>query len=99
MDGCVSHFWVPNIGIILKRNPSWRSFQKLRTNNDSINRQIELLTDVILQDQEFYRGCEFELPDEGFELERERMILEKEKQIIQKQKRILELQKKQSKSK
>ncbi|MDO1451776.1 hypothetical protein Q0590_36215 [Rhodocytophaga aerolata] len=99
MDGCVSLFWVPEIGIILKRNPSWRSFQKLRTNNDSLNRQIELLIDVIVQDQEFYRGCGFEIPDEGFELERKRMILEKEQQLLQRQKRILELQKKQSKGK
>lgn len=39
MDGCVSLFWVPEIGIILKRNPSWRSFQKLRTSNDGWGRR------------------------------------------------------------
>ncbi|WP_378410687.1 hypothetical protein [Rhodocytophaga aerolata] len=99
MDGCVSHFWVPEFGIILKRNSTWRGFQKLRTNNDSINRQIELLTDIIYQDQDFYRGCQFELPDEGFEVKRERMIQEKENQVIQRQKRILELQKKQNNNK
>ncbi|QHT70961.1 hypothetical protein GXP67_32095 [Rhodocytophaga rosea] len=93
MDGCYSHFWIPQFGIILKRNPTWRNFQKLRTNNDSINRQIELLTDIIYQDQDFYRGCDFELPDEGFEVEREQMIAEREKKLVERQKKILEKQK------
>lgn len=63
IDGCVTHFWTPKLGIILIRTVTWRKFQKLRTNNDSINRKIDLLTELIFQDTEFYQGCseEFEL--------------------------------------
>lgn len=63
IDGCVTHFWTPKIGIIITRSSTWRNYRKLQTNNDSINNYIDLLTEMIYQDVEFYKGCneEFEL--------------------------------------
>lgn len=57
IDGCETHFWTPEVGIILTRSTTWRNFRKLRTNNDSINRKIDLLVELIYQDTEFYKGC------------------------------------------
>ena len=60
-DGCVTHFWTPELGIILTRSSTWRSFRKLQTNADRINRQINLLSEVIFQDVSFYNGCDQEM--------------------------------------
>jgi hypothetical protein len=99
MDACVTHFWVPEFGIILKRSTTWRGIQKLRTNNDSINRQIEVLVDMMYQDQNFYKGCEVEVSNEQFLLERERRVLEREKQLLQRQEKFLEAENMQNDSK
>ncbi|AHM59096.1 hypothetical protein D770_25675 [Flammeovirgaceae bacterium 311] len=61
IDGCVTHFWTPELGIILTRSSTWRSFSKLQTNSDSINQQINLLAEVIYQDASFYNGCNKEM--------------------------------------
>ncbi|WP_152426417.1 hypothetical protein [Cesiribacter andamanensis] len=60
-DGCITHFWTPEIGIILTRSASWGDFGKLQTNNDSINRQINLLAELLFQDVSFYKGCTEEM--------------------------------------
>lgn len=60
-DGCTTHFWSPEIGIILTRSATWGNFRKLRTNNDSINRKIDLLAELIYQDTKFYQGCSEEM--------------------------------------
>jgi hypothetical protein len=57
IDGCVTHFWAPEFGIILTRSATWKSFRKLKTNNDSLNKKIHLLTELIYQDTKFYKGC------------------------------------------
>jgi hypothetical protein len=61
IDGCVTHFWTPEFGVILTRSTTWSSFRKLRTNNDRISRKIDLLVELIYQDTEFYKGCVEEL--------------------------------------
>lgn len=61
IDGCYTHFWTPKIGILIARSSTWRNYRKLQTNNDSINDYINLLTEVIYQDTEFYKGCTEEL--------------------------------------
>ena len=61
IDGCISHFWTPKIGIIIKRSSTWRNYSKLQTDNDSINEYIDLLTELIYQNTEFYKGCNEEL--------------------------------------
>ena len=61
IDGCVTHFWTPEIGVILTRSSTWRNFSKLQTNNDSINSEINLLAEVIFQDVAFYYGCTGEM--------------------------------------
>jgi len=57
IDGCSTHFWSPDLGIFLKRFPTWRNFSKLQTNNTGINNQINLLAELIYQDTQFYQGC------------------------------------------
>ena len=61
IDGCVTHFWTPEMGIILIRSSTWRNFSKLQTNNDSINKEINLLAELIYQDVAFYYGCTEEM--------------------------------------
>jgi len=63
IDGCITHFWVPEIGIILKHSSTWKNFSKLQTDNHKINSKINQLTDIIFQDETFYKGCnrEYEL--------------------------------------
>ena len=60
IDGCVTHFWTPKIGIIIKRSATWRNFSKLQTNDFDLNQKINLLAELIYQDTEFYKGCEEE---------------------------------------
>lgn len=43
IDGCTTHFWVPKIGVLITRSTTWRNFQKLQTNNDSINEYINII--------------------------------------------------------
>lgn len=57
IDGCITYFWTPKIGILIKRCSAWKNYSKLQTNNDSINECINLLTEMIYQDTEFYKGC------------------------------------------
>jgi hypothetical protein len=57
IDGCVTHFWSPEIGVIIKRSATWRNFSKLQTNNFDLNQKINLLAELIYQDTEFYKGC------------------------------------------
>jgi hypothetical protein len=57
IDGCVTHFWTPEIGIIIKRSATWRNFSKLQTNDFDLNQKINLLAELIYQDTEFYKGC------------------------------------------
>ncbi|MFB6320868.1 hypothetical protein [Saccharicrinis sp. FJH54] len=61
IDGCVTQFWNPDFGIVIKRSSTWKDFSKLQTNSENINRIINLLFDVINQDTEFYYGCKEEL--------------------------------------
>jgi len=58
IDGCVTHFWVPEFGIILKRSTTWRNYCKLRTSSDSTNIYIDFLSEMIFQNPEFYSGCD-----------------------------------------
>lgn len=57
IDGCVTHFWTPEIGVIIRRSATWRNFSKLQTNDFDFNQKINLLTELIYQDTEFYKGC------------------------------------------
>ncbi len=57
IDGCVTFFWTPEIGVIIKRSATWRNFSKLQTNDFDLNQKINLLTELIYQDTEFYKGC------------------------------------------
>ena len=61
IDGCITHFWTPEFGIILTRSATWKSFSKLQTNSDSINKEINLLSEVIYQETSFYNGCTEEM--------------------------------------
>lgn len=58
IDGCVTHFWTLGIGILLTRSTTWRNYKKFHTSNDKINYYIDLLTEMIYQDAEFYFGCD-----------------------------------------
>ena len=57
IDGCVTHFWIPEIGVIIKCSATWRNFSKLQTNDFDLNQKINLLAELIYQDTEFYKGC------------------------------------------
>lgn len=57
IDGCVTHFWTPKIGVIIKRSATWRNFSKLQTIEIDLNQKINLLAELIYQDTEFYKGC------------------------------------------
>ncbi|ANQ52834.1 hypothetical protein MY04_5503 [Flammeovirga sp. MY04] len=57
IDGCISYFWVPNFGIILKRSSTWETYQKLQTNDLQLNNNLNLLEEVILSDTKFSSGC------------------------------------------
>ncbi|PKP22521.1 MAG: hypothetical protein CVU05_03455 [Bacteroidetes bacterium HGW-Bacteroidetes-21] len=61
IDGCITHFWTPKIGILTTRSATWVNYSKLLTSNDSINEYIDLLTEMIFQKVEFYKGCSEEL--------------------------------------
>ncbi|MDF1547886.1 MAG: hypothetical protein P1P88_08680 [Bacteroidales bacterium] len=61
IDGCMTHFWTPKIGVILIRSTTWRNFRKLQTDNDSINSYVNILTELIYQNNEFFKGCTEEL--------------------------------------
>ena len=61
IDGCITQFWTPEFGIIIKRSSTWRNFSKLRTSSKVNNQKIDLLFELINQDTEFYKGCYEEL--------------------------------------
>lgn len=61
IDGCINHFWTPEIGVFISRSWTWKNFRKLQTNNDSINGYIDLLTELIYNDISFFSGCADEL--------------------------------------
>ncbi|MFT5669009.1 MAG: hypothetical protein ACI9DK_003220 [Vicingaceae bacterium] len=57
IDGCITVFWVPEFGIILKRSSTWKDFRKLQSSNESDNKKINLLAELIYQNEAFYKGC------------------------------------------
>ncbi|MPQ48901.1 hypothetical protein GCQ56_18030 [Marinifilum sp. N1E240] len=57
IDGCVTHFWTPELGVFLIRSTTWRSMRILYSTNTAINDKINSLCRLIWQKPEFYFGC------------------------------------------
>ncbi|PWD98232.1 hypothetical protein [Marinilabilia rubra] len=57
IDGCVTHFWTPGLGVFLVRSTAWRKMRILYSTNEEINKEITSLCRLIWQYPEFYFGC------------------------------------------
>ncbi len=57
IDGCVTHFWTPELGVFLVRSTSWRKMRVMYSTNSNKNDEITSLCRLIWQYPEFYFGC------------------------------------------
>ena len=55
MDGCSTHFWSPEYGILLIRSATWGGFSQLKPKDE--NELIDQLSRIIMNDKDFYEGC------------------------------------------
>lgn len=56
-DGCSTHFWSPELGILLTYSPTWGSFSRMKVDDDQKTDIIEQVSNIIMNDKEFYGGC------------------------------------------
>ncbi|MBO9702933.1 MAG: hypothetical protein J7604_22150 [Sporocytophaga sp.] len=54
-DGESSHFWNPNLGIILIRSNTWNNQYSITSKTDSVNALLQTLNLLILQDDKFLK--------------------------------------------
>jgi len=55
MDGCSTHFWSPEFGILLIHSATWGGFSQIRPQDK--NELIDQLSRIIMNDKKFYEGC------------------------------------------
>lgn len=56
-DGCSTHFWSPELGILLTHSAIWRSFSRMKSGDDQKNDLINQLSNIVMNDKRFYEGC------------------------------------------
>ncbi len=56
-DGCSTHFWSPELGILLTHSATWGSFSRIQVSDSQKNDIIDQLSNIIMNDREFYSGC------------------------------------------
>ncbi len=56
IDGCVTHFWTPKLGVFLIRSTTWRRMKILYSTNIVKNETINSLCRLIWQKPDFYFG-------------------------------------------
>ncbi len=57
IDGCVTHFWTPELGVFIIRSTTWRNMRILYSTNPVKNDEINTLCRLVWQKPEFYFGC------------------------------------------
>ncbi|NLR95185.1 hypothetical protein, partial [Flammeovirga agarivorans] len=57
IDGCITHFWMPEFGVMLTKSVTWGSLQKLRSTEEHKDEILQRLTNIIIQDVSFFNGC------------------------------------------
>ena len=55
-DGCINHFYVPNIGFILINSRTWGNYQKMWLDN-TLQNEIDILIELMILNYKFYYGC------------------------------------------